>query len=360
MHNPLLYPLAVTYGFLTFLRNKFFDWRLLKSIKFSTPVIAIGNLCAGGTGKTPHVEYLVKILEGKYTLAILSRGYKRTTRGFIQATSESTEREIGDEPRQFKRKFKDHIVAVDENRVRGIEKIIKENPDTDVILLDDAFQHRYVNPGLNILLTDYHFLYTDDFMLPYGMLREHISGARRADIIIVTKTPKIFSPIIRRNLIEKISPKEYQKIYFSYITYDEPVPFSTCKSSYPSINPRYIVLATAIANPYPLQEYLATRCSELVKIEYDDHHRYSEEDVRKITDIYRNILGTDKVILTTEKDSTKLDRPEYAPLLENIPIFYVPVRVEFHRLDESRFDKQVIDYVEKNRRHSTVHKKENI
>ena len=350
MRNPLLYPLCLLYGAAVMARNKLFDWKLLRSVKFSIPVIAVGNLSAGGTGKTPHVEYLVRLLSENFNTVILSRGYKRKTKGFIMANPGSAEEEIGDEPLQYLRKFSKVTVTVCEDRVDGIRKILAQKPDTDVILLDDALQHRYVKPGLSILLTDYHDLYTDDYLLPFGLLREPVSGARRADIIVVTKTPKIFSPLIRRDINEQIKPAEHQHLFYSYVTYDEPVPLSFCKPSIQPLGTNYIVMVTGIANPYPLQEFLSTKCKEVIRVEYPDHHEYRPEDVKKITDIYRNILGSDKVIITTEKDATRLDRPEFAEYFEGIPIFYIPIKIEFHKCDVTRFDKLILQYVEKNRR----------
>ena len=230
----ILFPVACLYGFVVGIRNKLFDWKLLPSKSFNIPVISIGNLSTGGTGKTPHTEYLAALLKEKYKVAILSRGYRRKTRGFIMVTPELTQLDIGDEPMQYMKKFPDVVIAVDEDRKRGIAKILASKPDTEVILLDDAFQHRYVKPGKSIILTDYHHLFVNDYLLPSGMLRERIKGARRADLIVVTKTPKVFSPITRRNLVKELNPERHQQLFYSHVAYESPVPLKLCSNQNPA------------------------------------------------------------------------------------------------------------------------------
>ena len=213
----IMLPISLCYGLAMQIRNWLFDINLLCSKTFDKPVISVGNLTFGGTGKTPHIEYLIRLLTPELFIATLSRGYGRKTRGFILASIPSSAKQIGDEPLQFLKKFDPIKVAVDEKRKRGIHLLLEKHPDLNVILLDDAYQHRYVKPGLSILLTDFHRPYPEDIILPSGTLREFRSGAGRADIIIVTKTPKIFSPITRRRIIEELKPKNHQRIYFSYI-----------------------------------------------------------------------------------------------------------------------------------------------
>ncbi len=264
------------------------------------------------------------------------------------ATPLSTHLEIGDEPAQYVKKFNDVTVAVDENRKRGITRILAERPETQVILLDDAFQHRYVRPGKSILLTDYHNLYVNDYLLPTGTLRERAKGARRADVIIVTKTPKVFSPIIRRNLELELKPKKNQLLCHSYITYDQPVPLNICnnlKPAAPKYN--YIVMVAGVANSYPLQEYLSSLCNELIVINFKDHHEYTSRDLEKISREFESIISKDKVIFTTEKDATRLDREEFAPVLGALPVYYIPIRVVLHNGDEVKFDKLIQEYVHK-------------
>jgi tetraacyldisaccharide 4'-kinase len=344
----LLFPIACLYGLIIGLRNKLFDWGILSSKSYSIPVISVGNLSAGGTGKTPHSEYLVGLLKNKYNVAILSRGYRRKTKGFILVTAEHTQIDIGDEPTQYKKKFPDVVLAVDENRNRGISRILAEKPGTEVILLDDAFQHRYVKPGKSIILTDYHQLYRNDYMLPTGMLRERASGARRADLIIITKTPKVLSPITRRELVKSIKPLPHQRLFYSYVAYDEPVPLNLCQNQKPAAAKySYIIMVAGVANSYPFQEYLRGLCNELIVIDFNDHHQYTVKDWEKISREYQSIISKDKAIFTTEKDATRLDMEEFSAFLEVLPVYYVPIRIKFHDCDEVRFDKLILDYVQK-------------
>jgi tetraacyldisaccharide 4'-kinase len=344
----LLFPLSVLYGFLVSVRNLLFNWKIFRSAEFDMPVISVGNLSVGGTGKTPHVEYIIRLLIDSYKVATLSRGYKRKTSGFLLADSKSTELEIGDEPLQYVRKFQDVKVAVDARRKRGITKLGRMEPSPDLVILDDAFQHRYVKPGLSILLTDFHNIYKEDFLLPAGTLREQRSSAKRADIIIVTKTPRVLSPLTRRRIQNLIRPRAYQKLFFSYISYDEPKPlFEDRFTSPPKKKHNYILLFTGIANPYPLQEYLSSMCHELITIEFPDHHRYNKNDLDKIVDTYNDIFARDKIIYTTEKDAMRLALPEFRSYLDDLPVFYIPIKVNFHKCDDARFDKCVKEYVEK-------------
>jgi len=344
----ILFPVACLYGLIIGLRNKLFDWKILPSKSFGIPVISVGNLSAGGTGKTPHTEYLAELLKSKYKVAILSRGYRRKTKGFILITPDHTQIDIGDEPMQYLKKFPDVVIAVDEHRKRGISKILALKPDTEVILLDDAFQHRYVKPGKSIILTDYHHLYVHDYLIPTGMLRERAKGARRADLIIVTKTPKVFSPITRRNLVNEIKPKRHQKLFYSYVAYEIPVPLKLCSNQKPAATKyNYIIMVAAVANSYPLQEYLRGICNELIVIDFHDHHQYTTSDLEKISREYQGVISKDKVIFTTEKDATRLDKEEFSSYLDVLPFYYVPIRIKFHDCDEVSFDKLILDYVHK-------------
>ncbi len=345
----ILFPFACVYGLVTGLRNLLFNWHLLPSRKYDFPVITIGNLSSGGTGKTPHTEYIARLLGEKFAIAILSRGYKRKSSGFRIAAPGVKEEEIGDEPMQYFKKFPDVTVAVDGNRRRGIDLIRKEKPETQVVLLDDAFQHRYVTPGFSVLLTDYHHLYTDDYMIPTGTLRERAKGARRADVIIITKTPRIFSPITRRQLSKTLKPSGHQKLFYSYIAYEEPTPLAVCLNKKPAAAKyNYIIMVAGVANSYPFQEYLKGICNELIVIDFKDHHQYRPADFEKIIREYESIISKDKVIFTTEKDAARIDKPEYAQYLENLPVYQVPITVRFHDCDEVRFDKMMLDYVQKN------------
>ena len=332
-------------------RNFLFNCKILRVKSFNIPVISVGNLSFGGTGKTPHIEYLIRLLKDKYTVAALSRGYGRKTKGFILASKKSTPCKIGDESLQYKTKFKDSIeVAVDGKRRRGIKNLINKFPKLNAILLDDAFQHRWVKPGLSILLTDFHKLYSNDFPPPSGTLREFRSGAKRADIIIVTKTTSALSPITRRRLTKIIKPKEHQTLYFSYIKYgvlqslqnEDTIPKSKKFST--------ILLFSGIANSYPIQDKLRKKCNELIVMDFKDHHKYSIKDLTKIKKKFEDIYTKNKIIITTEKDAMRLTKPELIKFAKDLPIYYLPIEVKLHKDDAKEFDKQIIDYVRKNKR----------
>jgi tetraacyldisaccharide 4'-kinase len=354
-YRMILLPFSVLYGVITYIRNKFFDWGFLSADEYYLPVISIGNLSAGGTGKTPMVEYIIKLLKNDYTVATLSRGYKRTTSGFILADDKSTASQIGDEPLQFKKKFSGIIVCVDEKRTRGIEELIRRFGNLDVIILDDAFQHRRVKPGLSILVTDYHNLYLRDTMLPSGTLREYRSGARRADIIVVTKTPRIFSPIERRSLIEQIEPLAFQKVYFSFIDHGQFTPIPGLDFA-PS-NQRYqmILLVAGIVNTYPLEDFLRRRCDQLEILNFGDHHQYTGEDVGKIRTVFTGLHSKNKMIVTTEKDVMRFLQPEILPQVKGLPMCYIPADIMFHKDDEEKFNRQIREYVRKAKRDRQVY-----
>ena len=343
-----MYPFSLCYGLAMQIRNLLFDLHVLPSIKFIKPVISVGNLTYGGTGKTPHIEYLIRLLKPTMFLATLSRGYGRKSKGFIIASIRSNVKYIGDEPMQFLRKFGGIKVVVDEKRKRGIQLLSDKYPGLKVILLDDAFQHRYVTPGLSILLTDYHKPYYEDWVLPSGTLREFRSGSHRADIIIVTKTPKIFSPITRRRIIEELKPAGHQRVYFSYIKYVDPLPvFDSLNLTFPE-KVTNILLFTGIANDYPLREHLERMCSELVVLKFADHHPYNLRDIEEITRKFNNLPTQKKIIMTTEKDMMRLKTQELSTNLKNLPLFYVPMEIDFHGNDKENFDNEMLNYVEKN------------
>lgn len=356
----LLAPFSLIYGILTWIRNKLFDWKILASRTFEIPVISVGNLSTGGTGKTPHVEYLIKLLKKDFKIATLSRGYKRKTEGFVLAGDHSSTEDIGDEPCQFKNKFTDITVAVDEKRVRGIRELLNKVPETNLILLDDAFQHRYVKPGLSILLTDYHRLYSDDWLLPAGSLREFRRGSKRADIIIVTKNSKILSPIIRREVIDKLKPASHQKVYFSYVEHGplKKIRGLEC-SSINKLRFNTILMVAGIANTYPLEFHLKSFCDELEIISFPDHHYYNIGNVNQIIEKFDNIVTRNKIIVTTEKDSMRLDKPEFIKLLRGYPVCYVPIEIAFYKEDKSAFDKQILDYVRANKGNNKVYQDQN-
>lgn len=351
MRRILVFPFALLFGIIVFVRNKLYDWGIFRSKHFDIPTIAVGNLAVGGSGKSPHIEYLIRLLKKDYTVATLSRGYKRKTKGFRLAKQHATAREVGDEPAQFKHKFRTATIAVDGNRRRGIKKIMQADPYTDVILLDDAFQHRAVKPGLSILITDFHNPYPEDFLMPSGTLREHASGAKRADIIIVSKTHNVLSPITKRRFQKAIKPRPHQQLLFTYFKYGK-IRHVFDGSIPPQKLPQYsnIIMLTGIANPYPLEEKLAPHCNEMIKFTYPDHYNYKKKDFKKIKEAYDDVFTKNKVIITTEKDATRILSAEGHEIIKDLPLYYIPVEIAFHKGQKQKFDRTILNYVEANRR----------
>jgi len=357
----LLLPVSWLYGFIVFLRNKLYDLGIFTSHEFDIPLISVGNLVVGGTGKTPHIEYLIRLLKSEFYIATLSRGYGRKTKGFILADSQFNASKIGDEPAQFKNKFNNIRVAVDGNRVRGVKKLKELFPSLQTILLDDAFQHRAIKPGLSILLTDFSKLYLSDYMVPSGALREFKSGAQRADIIIVTKCPEILLPIERKRIINSIHPTTYQHIYFSYIKYGDFTPIhlktsALAKEFYFERN-YTILLLTGIANTSSLIYYLKEKVKTIVPVKFPDHHLFTIKNIELIKDKFNSIASENKIILTTEKDAMRLKGLEFAKTLEELPILYIPIEIEFHNKDKEGFNEQLLHYVRANQKHGNVYSK---
>jgi tetraacyldisaccharide 4'-kinase len=358
--NILLYPVSILYGLITAFRNFLYDSELLPTDEFSFPVICVGNITVGGTGKTPHTEYLAGLLKQYFKVATLSRGYKRVTRDFRIATPESLVSEIGDEPMQIYRKMPDVLVTVDRKRVHGVDMILEKNPQIDVIILDDAFQHRSIIPGYSILLTDYERLIYKDHMLPYGNLRENKNNMRRADIILVTKTPEKISPMQRRLIVKEINKSPYQNLYFTTFTYLPPVKVFNAENNKEG-NPLSMadcgmVLITGIANPLPLKEYLGQSCKEIIHLSYPDHHNFNERDLADITTAFNNLKSSARYLFTTEKDAVRLR--EFTNIAEPIKsaLFYVPIGIHFLNDDKEEFDNLIIDYVRKNHRNNRISK----
>ncbi len=290
------------------------------------------------------VEYLIRLLDANANIATLSRGYKRKTRGYRLAGENETVETLGDEPLQYHQKFTRVHVAVCENRRVGIRKLMKDIAEIETVILDDAFQHRYVKPELSILVTDYFKLFTKDWLLPLGRLREHISGRKRADIIVVTKTPRIFSPIVRKQLLEELKPFPGQLVCFSYINYlpFEPVYITKCQYSVKTDNVYSIIMVTGIGNPGPMQEYLRRLCTDLELMEFPDHHDFSEKELLLLKDKFKNLPTKRKIIVTTEKDAKRLQNAKAEAILGGLPIFYSPINFEFHPLDKQNFDEAVL------------------
>jgi len=352
----LLFPLTLVYTPIIWIRNKMFDFKILKSITFDIPVISIGNISVGGTGKTPHSEYIINLLKDEFSVALLSRGYGRKTKGFLIADEKSTSFDIGDEPRQIKQKFKDITVAVDGNRVRGINKLM-ENTELNVAILDDAFQHRYVNPGMNILLIDHNNPITDDYILPMGNLREPASEMDRAHIIFITKTPTDIKPIRRRIIEKDLSLYPYQSLYFTSFNYGKLINIFNKKEIELDVNTDILVV-TAIANSKPLIKYVTEKVNTVKELKYRDHHIWTTSDFEKIKAEFDSISSNNKIIITTEKDSVRFVDNEKIDILQNLPIYYIPVTVNFLDLEhEKKFKKQVVDYVKKNKRSYRLYQK---
>jgi tetraacyldisaccharide 4'-kinase len=334
----LLFPLAMVYGLIVFLIHFFYDSGILKSSKFSIPVIGVGNMSVGGAGKTPHIEYLIELLAPYIDIATLSRGYNRNTRGFRLVQYSDTALTVGDEPIQFRRKYRDLVVAVSESRAYAIPRILQQYPGVQTILLDDAFQHRSVLPGLQILLTAYDSMFTKDYLLPAGRLREWRSGYRRADIIIVSKCPPQLAESDRQRLLRDIHPLSHQRVYFSFYTYGYPYSLYDSSKRIMLDETLDVLLLSAIANTDYLYSYLEDKVASIHEVEYTDHHFFNRYDIEKITRVFKSMVGSKKIILTTEKDAMRLEMQLDSLRQENLPVFVLPVRVQFHGDDQKLFD----------------------
>lgn len=335
----ILKPLSVLYGGIVKARNKMYDKGILSATKFDVKTIVVGNLSVGGTGKSPMIEYLIRLLENDYKIAVLSRGYKRSTKGFQLATTKSTAVEIGDEPLQFYKKFKNLIVAVDADRVNGINQLKKlENPPT-IILLDDAYQHRKVEAGFNILITSYDKLYVDDSMLPSGDLREHVTGAKRAQIIIVSKCPDTLDETAQFNITKKLNTELTQTVFFTKIEYADEIQSNKSTIKLSELKDYQVLLVTGIAKTKPLESFLTQNEIDFKHLKYRDHYTFKNKDLDKIKSTFKEISSKKKVILTTEKD--------YVRNFENsdFEVYYLPIKTAFLDFEES-FNTKILRYVE--------------
>ena len=356
--NEWLIPLSWLYGIGVGFRNQLFNIGLLKQHDYDIPIISVGNITVGGAGKTPHVEYLIRLLKDKVKVAVLSRGYKRKTHGYILANDSSTVTDIGDEPYQMKQKYQDVHIAVDKKRVDGIAHITgdAETNDTDVILLDDAFQHRYVKPGINILLVDYHRLIIYDKLLPAGRLREPQSGKNRADIVIITKCPKDLKPMEFRVLTKAMNLYPYQSLYFTTIEYESLTPlFAKEKSTIEkeALEDKHVMLITGIASPKQIIIDLKSHVKEMTTLAFSDHHQFKSKDIMKINETFNAIKG-EKIIVTTEKDATRLEQLEGLSEEVKQNLYVLPIKVKFMINQEEEFNDKIIDYVRKNSRNSIL------
>jgi len=338
----LLLPFALLYWLGIAIRNWLYDKRILESTSFGLPLICVGNLSVGGTGKSPMVEYLVANLKNKFKVATLSRGYKRKTRGYALADEKTTALEIGDEPMQFHLKFPEVPVAVGEERILAIPELLHDRPETKVIILDDAFQHRSVKAGLNILLTDYNNLFTRDFYLPTGDLRDLKSSYKRAEIIVVTKCKKDLEEVEKQKLIKEINPLPGQQVFFTAINYSRP--YHIISKMEKGLDKKVeILLVTGIANPRPLKKLLEEHSNTYQMLQYGDHHIFTIDDLKEIKQAFKKIDAVEKVILTTEKDAVRLLK--FSDEIKDLPFYVVPVRHQFLFQEENRFDQLVSDFV---------------
>lgn len=351
----LLFPFAFLYGIVVYMRNLFFDMGILRKHSFPVWVISVGNLSVGGTGKSPHIEYLIRIMEKlspKYknmnitdeNTAVLSRGYGRKTSGFLIVNTDSTAQEVGDEPKQIKDKFKNVNVAVDEKRARGIKKLMEMNKNINLFLLDDAIQHRYVTPTIAILLTNYYRPFYEGRLMPVGRLREQKRGYKRADIIIVTRTPENLADVEKKIIIKKVNPLPHQKVFFSSVIYDNPVPVYKGALAAPVIGENTsVILFTGIANSIDLEKHIAEQAKEVHHMGFPDHHWYSLVDIMKVVDAYGRIENPDKIIVTTEKDAMRLHQSSVVEQLGKLPIFYIPIHVKIK--EEEEFQDEMLRYL---------------
>ncbi len=338
----LFLPITWIYGAIIWLRNKLYDKNILKSASFNFPLICVGNLATGGTGKTPMTEYLIRLLQNDFKTATLSRGYKRKTAGFAIAAKGTTALEIGDEPMQFHQKFPNVTVAVGEERIVAIPQLLHERPETEVIILDDAFQHRQVRAGLNILLTDYSNLYTRDLILPAGDLRDVRSSSKRAHIIIVTKCTADLSEQEKKSIIIEIDPASHQSVFFTTIVYGQPYQLIS-RQAFDVTAEHGILLVCGIANPAPLKAHLEKHADSYDMIRFADHHIFHTNDLKDIKQYFEKITSEKKVVLTTEKDAVRLEK--FQQELKDFPIYVVPIEHRFLFNEAPLFDQAIRAFV---------------
>ncbi|HRN78656.1 MAG TPA: tetraacyldisaccharide 4'-kinase [Ferruginibacter sp.] len=340
--NYALYPISGLYGAILKGRHWLYNKGILKSTGFNFPIICVGNLALGGTGKTPMTEYLVTLLKSNYNVATLSRGYKRKTKGFAIAGERTTAIDIGDEPMQFHKKFPGITVAVGEERLIAIPQLLHDRPETQVIILDDAFQHRPVKAGLNILLTSYHALYSDDALVPAGSLRDIPSSAERAEIIVVTKCPETLSAASRDQVIRKLKLLPHQSVFFTSLTYSAPQHVFTGKNVQPSGGDA-VLLISGIAQPEPLIQFVHKQYQQVDWMQFPDHHIFNMDDLQNIRTRFNKIQSDQKIVLTTEKDGVRLEK--FANELTGFPVYVLPVRHTFLFDGAAAFNQQILRFV---------------
>ena len=343
----LLLPFSLIYGIAIVLRKKLYDWGLMRTVKFDLPIICVGNLAVGGSGKTPTTEYLVRLL-ASYKIAILSRGYGRKTKGFILADANATAETIGDEPLQYYQKFKNITVAVCEDRVEGVNQL-KNNHD--LIILDDAFQHRAITAGFNILLFEFKKLSTLQFLLPAGNLRDVFASRKRADVLLVTKSPVPLLHVAQQASVNELQPNNNQPVLHSYLKYgDLKHVYQKESLALTAIKDFEVFLLTGIANPAPLVEELRKYTKTIKHEEFRDHYAFKDADIRQLKSTFEAGIKKEKIIITTEKDSKRLRATGFEDLLVNLPVYYLPIEVELFEEDKITFDELILNYVKSNRR----------
>ncbi len=360
----LLYPFSLLYGIVVYSRNRLYDLQIFKSKEFEVPVISIGNITVGGTGKTPHVEYIVNLLKDKFEIATLSRGYKRKTRGFVKVETDSSVINVGDEPLQIKKKFPEITVSVCENRVTGVEKILaSENLKTpDVVILDDAFQHRRITPGINILLIDYNRQIKEDLLLPAGRLREGSHQMKRANIILFTKCPNEITPIVRRIMQKEVRLKPYQELFFTTLVYDNILPVfgrQELDEHFFEKKDYAVLVVTGIASPVLIYRYMEKYTNTMETLTFPDHHHYSENDIRLIVRKFEKINSTKKIIVTTEKDAMHFKDIKNLTVEFKEALYYLPVKIKFLDDEGRLFNKKILGYVGENKSNRELHKRKN-
>ena len=339
----LLFPLSFIYGIITSTRNLLFDFGFFKEKTHPIPIICIGNLSIGGAGKTPHTQYLIDLLKKNYTVAVLSRGYGRKNSNLQNVKITSNVFEVGDEPLQLKQNNPECLVLVEKNRNKGVQYILKHFDKTEIILLDDGYQHRWIKAGFNILITPFSTPYYKDYLMPFGKLREGKKGVKRADAVIFSKTPENTNPTLKKGMLERLKLFSHQKAYFSTIKYHK----FKCISNNTEIgenNPYSITLVSGIANVNPLVKYLEEKGHSINHLKYSDHHNYSRNDIDNILTKYKAQESTKKLILTTEKDATKLK--QFLPHFKDVNFYYIPIEIIIEQSE--KFKNQILDYVEKN------------
>jgi tetraacyldisaccharide 4'-kinase len=340
----LLAPFALLYGLIVKIRNLLFDYGILKSVSFKKPVICVGNITVGGTGKTPHVEYLLKILSTSFSVATLSRGYGRKNKGFGYVSPTSTAVEVGDEPLQMKLKYPAVKVAVDADRVNGITTLIQENPDLDLIILDDAYQHRWVKAGLQILLIDFNRLITRDYFLPMGRLRDSVKEKRRADIVLITKCPLDLSQEQKKSIINELRLSQKQSVYFTGISYGEPIPVFQEFGSSIDLKGRDIFAFAGIANPTFFFSHIKSRANLVEAYTFPDHFSFSESKLSPIIEAFLKNKSLNKSMVTTEKDAARLRGLATLDAELKKALFYIPIEIRFVDNQENSFVNQILTY----------------